>query len=180
MRTIFLLIVLFSVASAKAQVVMPAGLSGFTPTNNMENNRYMNDSLTKKWSLTRYNSISTSFMFFKGGNATIISAPMGLQLTRMINKNLYAFAGVSVAPAYVNFRSAFIGTDYNKMGAGNRFSGASRLGVYSAASMGLMYINNDKTFSISGSVSIERSNIPGFLIYPTNNSAIIPTSLINR
>jgi hypothetical protein len=57
--------------------------------------------------VSKYTGISTSFSFFKGGNATIVSAPLGLQLNRRLNNNLFAFAGVSAAPSYVNFRSSY-------------------------------------------------------------------------
>jgi len=37
--------------------------------------------------------------------------------------------------------------------------------MYSRAELGLMYINNDKTFSISGSIGIEKNSYP---LYPYN------------
>jgi hypothetical protein len=180
MRTILLIVVLLSFATIKAQTVASLPIAGYTQ-GRFANNIYLGDSLsTKKWSFSRYSGISTSFTFFKGGNATIVSAPMGLQVNRMLNNNLYAFGNIVFAPAYTNFNHSFITTGFNKNNPGNMFSGQGSLGVYSAASMGLMYINNDKTFSISGSISIEKSSYPLLPFYPTNNSKPIPFHSANR
>jgi len=180
MRTILLIVVLLSFATIKAQTVAPLPIAGYTP-GRFANNIHLGDSLsTKKWSFSRYSGISTSFTFFKGSNATIVSAPMGLQVNRMLNNNLYAFGNIVVAPAYTNFNRSFITTGFNKTNPGNMFPGPNSLGVYSAASMGLMYINNDKTFSISGSISIEKSSYPMLPLYPTNTSRPIPFHPANR
>ena len=177
MRKILLMTFLLSVAALKAQTVIPAGIAGFTPGERIANNIYTDDSLSKKkWFFSRYSGISTSFTFFKGGNATIVSAPMGFQLNRRLNDNLYAFANIAVAPAYVNFNHSFIQARSGKTNPGSIFSGADHLGVYSAASMGLMYINNEKTFSISGSISVEKSNIPLLSTYPSSTPGLIPIS----
>ena len=120
--------------------------------------------------------LSTSFTFFKGGNATIVAAPLGLQLNRRLNDNLYAFANVSVAPAYINFNRSFINTDFNKANQSNPFRSNS-FGMYSSASLGLMYINDNKTFSISGSLSVEKNNSPLLPYYPINNTK--PSTVIS-
>lgn len=88
----------------------------------------------------------------------MISAPVGLQLNRRLNDNLYAFAGISAAPAYVNFSRSFINTDLKKINSG-AFS------MYSRLEAGLMYINDQRTFSVSGSISVERSNYPFYPYY---------------
>ncbi|MEO5889171.1 MAG: hypothetical protein ABIQ31_02905 [Ferruginibacter sp.] len=172
MRAIFIITILLSVTQVKAQTMMPVGIGGFFPGERFANSLYTNDSLPeKKWSLTRYNAISTSFSFFRGGNATIFSAPMGLQLNRRLNNNLYAFANISVAPAYINFNSSFSNTNLNKTNQGGFLSGSNSLGIYTAASMGLMYINDSKTFSISGSISVEKSSYPLLPMYQNNTSS---------
>lgn len=126
-----------------------------------------NDSgFNKKWFFTHYSGISTSFSFYKGGNATIISAPIGLQLNRRLNDNLYAFAGVSVAPAYVNFNQTFVNTNINK---GKNSFNQNGFGLYSRVEAGLMYVNDAKTFSISGSISVETNNYP-YPYYQSNNT----------
>ena len=181
MRTLLLIVVLLSVARVKAQTAAPAGIAGYMPGTRFAYNTYLGDILsTKKWSFSRYSGISTSFTFFKGGNATIVSTPIELQVNRMLNNNLYAFANILVAPAYINFNRSFITTGFNKTNPGNMFSGPNSLGVYSAASMGLMYINNDKTFSISGSISMEKNSYSMLPLYPTNTSRPIPFRPANR
>jgi hypothetical protein len=161
MRTIILMVIVISVTALKAQTVLPASFLDYIHMGTFTNRLRMDDSLSKnKWSLSRYSGISTSFAFFKGGNATIVAAPMGLQLNRRLNDNLYAFANVYIAPAYINFNHAFINTDFNKANPNNGFYTPRSFGVYSGASLGLQYINDDKTFSISGSIGVERSAFP--------------------
>ncbi len=121
-------------------------------------------SFNKKWFVTHYAGISTSFSFYKGGNATVVSAPVGLQLNRRLNDNLYAFAGIAVAPAYINFnQTTFLNTNVNK----HSFN-QNALGLYSRVEAGLTYVNDAKTFSISGSISVERNNYPVYQYYQPN------------
>lgn len=164
MRTIILMVVIMFVTSLKAQTDLPLNFSDYNHSISFRNNIQHDILPEKKWSLIRYSSISTGFAFFKGGNATIVSVPVGLQLNRRLNNNFYAFANVSVAPSYINFNRSFINADLNKNNQYNNFR-YNRFGMYSSASLGLMYINNDKTFSISGSISIERNNYPIMPIY---------------
>ncbi len=82
---------------------------------------------------------------------------------------MYAFAGVTVAPVYASFNRAFINTDLNKMNGFNSFSRQGNFSMYSAATLGLMYINNEKSFSISGSINVERSAYPLYYNNRVNN-----------
>lgn len=107
----------------------------------------------KKWFVSKYSGLSTGFTFFNGGTASFVSAPIGLQLNRKLNKNLYAFAGISAAPTYINFNRNFANTDLK---GHNSFGRYNHLGVYSRAEVGLMYINDAKTFSFSGSFGVQR------------------------
>ena len=178
MRTIILMALILSVTALRAQTLLPLSFFDYTQRANFANNIHQGDSRSeKKWSFNSYSSISTSFSFFKGGNATIVSAPIGLQLNRRLNNNLYAFANVSVAPAYVNFNRSFINADINKVNQNNGYSGSNSFGMYSSASLGLMYINDAKTFSITGSFSVERSSypmLPYHQINPTKQTPVIP------
>ncbi|AXY74195.1 hypothetical protein D3H65_09505 [Paraflavitalea soli] len=125
--------------------------------------------LQKKWFLTKYAGISAGFAGFSGGSASFLSAPMGLQINRQLTNNVYAFAGVSVAPVFAHYNSPFYQPgaikNYGLMNPNNNF------GTYSAAHMGLMYINNDKTFSISGSIGVGRHSYNGYSPFyaPGNN-----------
>ena len=165
MRIVLVLVILITAAAAKAQIPV-LGLNDYSQRQAFACNSHVYDSsFNKKWFVTTYAGISTGFSFFKGGNATVVSAPLNLQLNRRLNNNLYAFAGVSAAPAYVNFNQTFLTTDINK-GLSNKSSfNSSSFGMYSRAEVGLMYVNDERTFSISGSIGIERNNYP---VYPYN------------
>ncbi len=163
MRTILVLFVMISFTALKAQTLLPLSFMDYTQRQTLLNNIHLNDSTrNKKWSFSKYSGVSTSFCFFRGGNATVIAAPLSLQINRRLNNNLYAFAGVSAAPAYINFNNSFLIANGNKTGMGNTKFNANGFGIYSRAEMGLMYINDQKTFSISGSIGIERSSYPAF------------------
>jgi hypothetical protein len=158
MRTFIFISFSIIAATADAQSFLPGSFIDNSYRGSLMNNIHVNDSaFKKKWFVSKYTGISTSFSFFKGGNATIVSAPLGLQLNRRLNNNLFAFAGVSAAPSYVNFRSSYLNADFNKVSQNNSFNQA-RLGIYSRAELGLQYINDERTFSISGSIGVERSD----------------------
>ena len=105
----------------------------------------------KKWFLSKYAGISAGYMFFNGGGGPFLSAPMGLQINRQLTNNVYAFAGVSVAPSMFNFNTPYYQSSFNK---NNSFMNANRFGAYSSAYMGVMYVNDERTFSISGSIGV--------------------------
>lgn len=113
----------------------------------------------KKWSLQKYSSLSVGMMMWKGGSASYISAPIGLQLNRRITDNLFAFAGISVAPSVVSFRQAFTNPDFKNAGL-RGINQSYGLGIYSRAELGLGYTNDAHTFEIRGSIGIERNNYP--------------------
>lgn len=164
---------LFAVA-ANAQTTLPLNAMDYTQRSGFENNNAQtaNHLSGKKWFGTRYSGLSTGFGFFNGGNANFVSVPLGLQLNRRLNNNLYAFAGVSVAPSYINFNRSFRSfADHNKSNPNNSVFKSGAFGVYSKAELGLMYINDDRTFSISGSIGVKRSNYPMFPFQPVATTA---------
>ena len=153
----------------QAQAQLPLHDMKQAPGNTYNQYNTISDSnnVQKKWSLYKYGGISASYGFFNGGNASIFSAPIGLQLNRRLNNNLYAFAGIAAAPAYVNFNRSFINSDINKNNQGiTRFS-TTGFNMYSKFEAGLMYINDDRTFSISGSIGVYRNDFPGYPFYNT-------------
>ncbi|HLK28025.1 MAG TPA: hypothetical protein VKT28_05550 [Puia sp.] len=171
MRVTFLFIILISPFGLKAQTALPLPSAEFAQRGIFLNSNHSFDTPgNKKWFLSSYSAISTSFAFFNGGSATVLSAPVGLQLNRRLNNNLYAFAGISVAPAYVNFNSSFLSSDVNKFYPGSNFYNSNNLGLYSRAEMGLMYVNDARTFSISGSFSVQRGSYPIFSHQQLNTS----------
>ncbi len=81
----------------KAQAIFPE-IQGNIYTSSLYHNHHIYDSTAqKKWFVSRSIGITAGYNF-RGGNAGIIAAPLSVQLNRRINNNLYAFAGVSVAP----------------------------------------------------------------------------------
>jgi len=180
MRLIFLSLVLMLTVSAKAQTALPGGYINHLQQQSLAGNSLFKDSLTdkKKWFMSKSVGISTSFGFFNGGNATVLAVPLTLQLNRKLNNNLYAFAGISAAPAYVNFNRSILSANTNKFSSNNGMFQSNRLDIFSRAELGLMYINDQKTFSISGSIGIERSSYPLIPFYPVGalrpNSSISP------
>jgi hypothetical protein len=166
MRTLLVLITLVSSLTVDAQ----------TSTQSFEDSSfYVQHLQRKKWFLTSYSNIGIGLSFFNGRTATVVSAPVGLQLNRELNNNLYAFAGVSLAPAYVNFNHSFPAPGI-KATTSNGFK-SDYFGLYSSVNMGLMYVNDARTFSISGSIGVSRSSYP-VLLYPppgTQRSTFTPT-----
>lgn len=117
----------------------------------------------KKWFVTKYTGISTGIMAFKGGSVSYLSAPLAMQLNRRITDNVYAFGGLSVTPYMMHMNGAMFQPVMNKaIGYGPMQGQMNNTGINPAANVGLMYISKDKTFSISGSVSVSRSNYYGY------------------
>lgn len=159
-RIILFAAILMSSLSLKAQTplsfgVMNGGQSAFRHFSQVADT----NAAPKKWFVTKYASISTGFIAFNGGGGSFLSAPMGLQLNRQLTNNLYAFAGISVAPTFFNANSPFHQSGVNKTSGLMNFNNFS---TYSAAQMGLMYINTERTFSISGSIGVSRSSYNGY------------------
>lgn len=167
MRAIITFALLFFVTMLQAQTQVP---SYFINTQSAYHN--VKDSMpNSKWFVSKYAGVSTGFTFYKGGHATIFSAPVGLQLNRRLSNNVYAFAGLSAAPAYINFNHSFLSADVDKVNANNRFLKSGYIGMYSRADVGLMYMNDAKTFSISGSIGIERNTYPLFPYNAVNTNS---------
>ena len=179
MRIILVLIVMIIGSALKAQTLLPGSFMDYTYRGTYAHNIPVQDSLSKKkWSFSKYASLSASYSFFKGGSASVIAAPIGFQVNRQLTNNLYAFAGVSLAPAFINFNSnTFLTSDFSKANPNNAFLHSNSFGVYSRAEVGLMYVNPERTFSISGSIGVERSSTPAFY-YPVNtgkqNNVVVP------
>jgi len=179
MSIVFVLMALIISAALKAQTVLPSTFMDYTQRQSFVTNSHFNDSISaKKWFLNKYSGISASFNFFKGGNATVVAVPLGLQLNRRLNDNLYAFTGISVAPAYINFNHSFMSADVNKFYPNNTLLKSNRYGMYSRAELGLMYINDAKTFSISGSIGVEKSSYPMFPYQEINT--VRPNTVVSQ
>jgi hypothetical protein len=171
-----LILLIFSI-SVKAQTALPGSYIDHSQRQSFADNNRFNDSVPdKKWFVSKYIGISSGIGFYNGGNTTMLAVPVGIQINRRLNNNWYAFAGASVAPTYINFNHSFLSSNTGKSFQNNAFSAANGLNMFSRAEMGLMYINDQKTFSISGSISVERSSYP---LVPINQmSTAKPTTFI--
>jgi hypothetical protein len=92
-------------------------------------------------------------------------APVGLQVNHPLNNNLIAFAGISTAPTFFSFNHSFTDPALSKYYPGSYLPNTYSFGINSRVEMGLMYINDAKTFSISGSIGVEQSSYP---VYPVS------------
>ncbi|PWT70669.1 MAG: hypothetical protein C5B59_19900 [Bacteroidetes bacterium] len=122
----------------------------------------------QKWFVSKYMALQAGSAFYPWGNAFVLSAPIGVQVSRKINNNLYGFGGVYVAPTYTNFSQTFMNPSINKSYSG-LYGNPYSIGINPGVQMGLMYINDAGTFSISGSIRAERSSYPVYY-HSTNNS----------
>jgi len=155
-RTLLFAAILISAVAVKAQSPLYfGGMNGMQPAFRHFHQLADTNNVPKKWFFTKYASISSGFVAFNGGSGTFLSAPVGLQINRQLTNNLYAFAGVSVAPTFFHSNSAFYQPGINK---NNSFNNTNNFGINPAAYMGLMYINDERTFSISGSISVSSYN----------------------
>ncbi len=172
MRSLLLCCISFFVVAAGAQTSLPTNTMSYAQYSGLSSNTiYGTGHLSgKKWFVTRYSGLSTGLGFFNGGSANFVSVPLGLQLNRRLNNNLYAFTGVSAAPSYIHFNRTFRSFADNKINPGNNLLRSGAFDVYSRAELGLMYINDDRTFSISGSIGVQRSSYPLFPFQPLNTT----------
>ena len=119
--------------------------------------------VNQKWYFSKYAGISAGFSFFNGGSATYVSAPFVLQLNHPLNDHVTAFAAVSASPTFFSFNNAFTNPTAGKYYPGSYPPNTYNFGMNSRVEMGLMYINDARTFSISGSIGVERSSYPIFI-----------------
>jgi hypothetical protein len=117
----------------------------------------------QKWQLRPYASVSAGYVFLNGG-ISYLSVPAGLALIHPLNNNISAFGAVSATPVIFSMNRLY--TDPAANYPGNNFSRPD-FGLNARVEGGLMYTNDAKTFSISGSIGIERGSYP---VYPYNRT----------
>jgi hypothetical protein len=157
---------------ANAQTYLSTPLTTVDPFASMSMPDYQeyqeNRQFSQKWFVTHYASVSAGTVFYPGANAFYVSAPIGWQLNRQLNRNLYAFGGVYAAPTVTSFNTGFMNSPYNKSypGAypGNYF------GINPGVYMGLMYVNESGTFSISGSIRAQSGSYPAYPVAPASRA----------
>ena len=124
------------------------------------------DFSNRRLQLRPYASIDAGIIVSHGA-ATYVSAPMGLLLARPLNNNWAAFASASVAPTVFSMNRLYNDPMQSPFGP-NRYG----VNVNAAVQAGLIYTNDAKTFSISGSVILERGSYPVYT--PSNRSNTHP------
>lgn len=153
-RIILFAAILMSAVAAKAQT-SPSfeGMSGTQSDFGHPKQVSDTNSIQKKWFVTKYAGISTGFVAFKGGSSNFLSVPLALQVNRQLTNNIYAFGGVSVVPSLFRYNNVPYQPAVNK---NNGLMQTNNFSAYSDAKIGVMYINNERTFSISGSIGVSR------------------------
>ena len=160
MRILFTCIMIVFCTAVQAQTTSSDCLQNSTEAHAFSQKGDVYNGHGKKWFISSYSGINAGYSFFRGGGASFMAAPLGVQLNRKLSNNVYAFVGVTAIPAFLNFNHAFLMASGNKMNTINSFYQPGNFSMYSSASLGLMYINDARTFSISGGISVERNNYP--------------------
>jgi hypothetical protein len=162
MRPLLTMLILITILSAKAQSHLPiySPAFGFIPHNSRDSAMQ-----NRKWQVVPFASVSAGFIFLNGG-ISYFSAPVGLALIHPLNNNWSAFGSVSATPVIFSVNRLYTDPGINGANQGG-FSRPYNLGLNAQVSGGLMYTNDAKTFSISGSVGIEKGSYP---VYPSNSN----------
>lgn len=117
----------------------------------------------QKWQLRPFATLSAGYTFLtaNGYNSGVsyFSVPLGAMLLHPLNKNLTAFGAVSATPVIFS-ANQFINSGSYPAYPGGVFSRPYNAGLNARVEGGLIYTNDDKTFSISGSIGVERGSYP--------------------
>ncbi len=178
-RIILFIAILMSAMVVKAQSPLSYGATNGTRSALTDPHQTADtNNLHKKLFITKYAGISTGFVAFKGGGGSFLSVPLGLQVNRQLTNNIVAFGGVSIEPSLFNYNTPFyqhgISKNNGMMYGNNSGMDGRNFSINPAARIGLMYISNGGTFSISGSIGVSRSSYNGYSPFyaPTNFSTL--------
>ena len=156
MRTVLAIMISLSFLSTRAQSHLPIptwgyGLSAWQPF------PMPSAPLTNaKWQLRPTAGLSAGYIFFNHGGASYVTAPLSLTLYHPLTPNVTAFGGVVAAPTVFSVGSLYAPSPFS----GSEFTRG--LGINAGIQGGLMYTNDAHTFSISGSVILERGSYPSY------------------
>ncbi len=153
--TLFAALLFF--ASTAQTHLFPGPTWGYSPWQSyVPYSQFINPSLHRGWQLQPFASASIGYTFI-GGGGSYFSAPIGIALFHPLNNNFTAFGAATVAPTVFHFSSLY----GNSPGyPGNNFT---TLGVNAGVTGGVIYTNDAKTFSISGSISVQRGSNPVYI-----------------
>jgi hypothetical protein len=171
MKSLFAILLSMTVLGASAQKHLPVntwryGLNPWQPV--MTFPSFNNGDTKNKWQLKPFASLSAGYIFLNSG-ISYLAAPLGLALFRPLNTNWTAYGAATVTPVFFNINRLSAFPMYNPNYRRYPFSGGYGLGLTPGVQGGMIYTNDAKTFSISGSVRFEKSNYP---VYPANK--VIP------
>jgi hypothetical protein len=174
MRTLLTALVLTSFLFTKGQSHLPIPTSayGYTPAtggfapwaNFIPYSTLAGGNPNQKWQVRPYANLSIGYLFLNGGGTSYLAAQTGVALVHPLSKNVSAFAAVSASPVLFSVNRLYTDPALNSP---NNFSRPYNLGLNAGIQGGLIYTNDDKTFSISGSIGIERGSYP---LYPANRT----------
>ena len=147
MRILIVIAFVFSVAAVQAHTPLTSHL--------------LNDSnaLQKKWSVSMYSGVMAGTAW-NSGRTSFLAPAIGLQLNRRLNNNLYAFAAVSTGPPFFYSGQAYTHLDYHNNFMTTPAFNSNQWGINTGIQAGLMYVNDAKTFSISGSIGVSNGTYP--------------------
>ncbi len=173
MRTLLTALVLTSFLFTKGQSHLPVPTSayGYTPAigfnpwaSFIPTSTLAGGNPNQKWQVRPYANLSLGYLFLNGGGSSYLAAQTGVALIHPLTKNVSAFAGVTASPVLFSVNRLYTEPALNSP---NNFSRPYNLGLNAGIQAGLIYTNDDKTFSISGSVGVERG---GGSLYPVNRT----------
>lgn len=157
MRTLLAFFASMIVAGAAAQTHLPVPVSPYSPMQPLwlaspfaySPTFLPLDFSNRHWQLKPYASVEAGALFYRGGGLSYLSAPMGVMLARPLSNNVAAFSSLSVAPTVFSMNAY-------PLQSPNQYN----LGLSTRLEGGLIYTNDARTFSISGSISVERGSYP--------------------
>ncbi len=110
------------------------------------------------WQLRPSFDVYAGYIFYNRG-ISYVSAPLALTLYHPITRNVTAFGGVYAAPSIFTIND-LRAAPVNGQFSANPFNQSYNLALNAGIQGGLMYTNDAHTFSISGSVSVQRGTTP--------------------
>jgi hypothetical protein len=153
----------FVLLSSKAQTHLPVYPLGFGFSQWQPMSMAPLPGSSQKWQLRPSASIQAGYIFYNGG-ISYLSAPLELNLYHPLTSNVTAFGGVYVAPTVFSMTNPYL-SSFQNPAYPNRYNMTINPGVQG----GLMYTNDAHTFSISGSVRVERGSYYPY-VYPAQRS----------
>lgn len=167
MKFLLAIILPMMVLGAAAQTNVPTGTWGYGLApwqSTMYLPSFDAGNLKRPWQVRPFASLSAGYIFLNGG-ISYVSAPVGVALFHPLTTNWTAYGAATVTPVGFSFNRLATVPMTDPHYRGYPFGGGYGLGLTTGVQGGLIYTNDDRTFSISGSVHFERSTYP---VYPSD------------